>query len=338
MNTVVSNNIRKKIISIFKIFATSIILIFTLQGQASLADDFPKNKPIKILIGYTVGTAPDILARHIGQRLTEELKVAVAVENYPSAGGRIAADKLQQAEADGHTLSVSAYGPYALLPFFEKIENFNNFTPISMIGRYQSAVAVPANSKWKDAKQMVNDIKSSKVKSLVGVPGLGTVITLAAQQFQHENSLDVELVSYPKSTGSMIDLAADRLDLSFVTIPIAMPFVQKNTVKLIAVTGNSRSSASPETPTLLELGLTKTPINSWYGFFAPPKTPASVINKILEITKTLRNDKKLMTMLTNQGIEPVFAGPDEIINQWGKDDAMWRQIVVNTQPPKKTKE
>lgn len=322
----------------FKILITSITLIFSLQGGVSLAADFPKNKPIKILIGYTVGTAPDILARHIGQRLTDELKVAVAVENYPSAGGRIAADKLQQAEADGHTLSVSAYGPYALLPFFEKIENYNNFTPISMIGRYQSAIAVSTNNKWKDARQMMSDIKSSKVKSLVGVPGLGTVITLAAQQFQHENSLDVELVSYPKSTGSMIDLAADRLDLSFVTIPIAMPFIQKNTVRLIAVTGGSRSSASPETPTLFELGLTKNPINSWYGFFAPPKTPASIVNKIFEITKTLKNDQKLMTMLTNQGIEPVFGGPDEIITQWGKDDAMWRQIVANTQPPKKTKE
>src|SRR5690606_11466576 len=117
---------------------------------------------------------------------------SVAVENSPGAGGRLAADTLKRAPADGHTLSVTVFGPYALLPLVDpnSIENANDFTPISMLGRFDAVMAVASNSPWKTVKEMTQALKAEPGRYAVATPAVATVVNLAAERFRLAHELN----------------------------------------------------------------------------------------------------------------------------------------------------
>jgi len=308
----------------------SVLGVTSMLAAEAVAQPFPGKRPIRLVVGYSAGTAPDILARRIAEQMTEQLQVSVSVENSPGAGGRLAADVLKRAPADGHTLSVTVFGPYALLPFIEesnKIEQPNDFTPVSMLGRFDAVMAVAANSPWKSAKEMTAAMKASPGRYAVATPAVATVVNLAAERFRLTHGLDVEIAPYPKSALAMVDLTSGRLALAFSTVSIVRPFHDKGDAKVLAVTGPNRAAAFPDAPTLTELGLASSPTASWYGFFAPPGTPDAIVSRLNEVIAPLKNDATLRKTLELQGVEPVFSSPDVLAKAWEEDSTMWAELI-----------
>lgn len=311
------------------VFIKFLIFIFFLINSCgvAIADSFPENKPIKLLVGYAPGTAPDILARRVARQLSLKYNVAATIENLPGAGGRLAADKLLRAPGDGHTLSVTVFGPYALLPFTEEIKDPSNFTPITLLARFDAIFAVSAKSSWGNINQLTEEVKDGRRNITIATPAVGTVVNMAAHNFKIYHKIKAEIVPYPKSSVAMIDLTEGRVDLAVTTVSVAAPLVEKGSAKIIAVTGPSRSPAFPDAPTTFEAGLATRPFASWYALFAPPSTPVEVVQSIYQTLIDLKNDEVLNKTLEKQGIQPVYSSPGELASQWSEDNKMWLDLI-----------
>lgn len=312
--------------SFFIKFLIFIFFLINLYGVA-IAASFPENKPIKLLVGYAPGTAPDILARRVAQQLSSKYNIAATIENLPGAGGRIAADRLLRAPGDGHTLSVTVFGPYALLPFTEEIKDSNNFTPITLLARFDAIFAVSAKSNWNNINQLTEEVKNGRRNITIATPAVGTVVNMAAHDFRIYHQIKAEIVPYPKSSVAMIDLTEGRVDLAVTTVSVAAPLVEKGAAKIIAVTGPSRSPTFPDAPTTFEAGLANRPFASWYALFAPPSTPVEIVQSIYQTLIDLKNDQALNKTLERQGIQPVYSSPGELASQWSEDNRVWLDLI-----------
>jgi tripartite-type tricarboxylate transporter receptor subunit TctC len=274
-------------------YAVRSIVALLLTGISALAaaEGAYPNKPIRLVVPFPPGGGTDIIARVVGNKLTETVKWTVVVDNRPGAGGNIGMDLVAKSKPDGYTLGLGqtsnlAINPtlYTSLPY----QPLKDFTPIAAVADAPLALVVAANSPYKTLADVVAFAKTHPNKVTLGTPGNGTVAHLTGELFQKAAGVQLQHVPYKGSSQAITDLLGGSIDLFMSSVPTAQSQIKAGTMRALAVTSAKRAADLPAVPTINESGYKGFDARTWFGIVAPAGTPAPVIAKLnAEINKVL---------------------------------------------------
>src|SRR5262245_2623519 len=306
------------------------MLLVLLTAQAGSAQSGYPNRPVKILVGFTPGTAPDLAARILADRFSEAWGTPVVVENMPGAGSNIATERVARAAADGYTLlmggnSALVINPslYETLPF----DPLKDFAPISQVFIAANVLAVSTELPVKTVAELVALAKANPGKLSYAHAGVGTSQHLGAELFKYRAHLDIGSVPYRGSTAIMPDLLAGRVTMSFANIVNVLPLAREGKLRALAITSIKRSPLAPELPTMAESGFPGFEAVPWFGLVAPVGTPKDVLEKLhTETVKTLAMPE-VRKKFDELGLEPVGNTPAEFAAIIRKETPEWAAVI-----------
>jgi tripartite-type tricarboxylate transporter receptor subunit TctC len=293
------------------------------------AQNYP-NKPVRIVVGYGPGGTGDITVRLVAQKLSETFGQSFVIENKPSAGGIVASQAVQFAQADGYTLNFIAAGNFAMTPSLFKSLPFDpakDFEMVSLLGTFGFALAVNASSPYKDLKDFLDDAKSKPGRLFIGTISPGSAQHLSAELFKSMAHLDVTLVTYKTSADVLHALKAGDVSAIFETLAPLMPQVKSNGVRLLGITDESRFVELPDVPTMAQAGLPRYAVVGWNGLAAPKKTPREIILKLNQAINEAVNSPELKQKFADLGVTAKGNTPEQMQSLLVNDIQWWREII-----------
>jgi tripartite-type tricarboxylate transporter receptor subunit TctC len=306
----------------------ALLVLFAAQ-PASAQSNYP-NRPVKILVGFTPGTAPDLAGRILADRFAEVWGTPFVVENVPGAGSNVATERVAKAAADGYTLLMGGNSALVINPsLFETLpfDPLKDFAPISQIFIAANLLAVPTEVPVKTVAELVALAKANPGKLSYAHAGVGTSQHLAAELFKYRAHLDIAAVPYRGSTALMPDLLAGRVSMSFANIVNVLPLVHEGKLRALAITSIKRSALAPDLPTMAESGFPGFEAVPWFGLVAPAGTPKDVLEKLhTETVKTLALPE-VRKKFDELGLEPVGNTPAEFAAIIRKETPEWAAVI-----------
>jgi tripartite-type tricarboxylate transporter receptor subunit TctC len=301
-----------------------------LAVQTASAQSAYPNRPVKILVGFTPGTAPDLAARILADRFAEVWGAPFVVENIPGAGSNIATERVAKAAADGYTLlmggnSALVINPslYDALPF----DPLRDFAPISQVFIAANVLAVPPEVPARTVSELVALARANPGKLSYGHAGVGTSQHLGAELFKYIAHVDIAAVPYRGTTAFMPDLVANRITMSFANIVNVLPLARDGKLRTLAITSIKRSALAPDLPTMAESGFPGFEAVPWFGLLAPAGTPADVVNKLHGETVKALAMPELRRKFDELGLEPVGNTPAEFAALIRKETPEWATVI-----------
>ncbi len=304
-------------------------LALTFSATAAAQAVYP-DKPIKILVGFTPGVAPDIVARVLGEKFTEAWGKPAVVENITGAGGNIATERAAKAAPDGYTLLMGGnaslvFNPslYQKLPF----DPVKDFVPITQIFIAANVFAVPADSPARSIADFVALARAQPGKLSYGHAGVGTSQHLAGELFKHMARLDLQPVAYRGSTAIMPDLLAGRLSLCFCNVVNVMPLAREGKLRVFAVTSLKRSGVASDLPTMAESGYPGFEAVPWFGLMAPAGTPLAIVEKLYRETMRVLALPEVRRRFDELGLDMVGNSPTEFAALIRAEIPQWAKVI-----------
>ena len=296
---------------------------------ASAQSSYP-NRPVKILVGFTPGTAPDLAARMLADRFSEVWGTPFVVEDIPGAGSNIATDRVAKAAADGYTLLMGGNPSLVINPSLYETLPFDplkDFAPISQVFVAANVLAVPPELPVKTVAELVALAKAQPGKLSYAHAGVGTSQHLAAELFKYRAHLDIAPVPYRGSTALLPDLLAGRITMSFANIVNVLPLAREGKLRALAITSIKRSALAPDLPTMAESGFPGFEAVPWFGLLAPSGTPGDILEKLhRETVKTLAIPE-VRKKFDELGLEPIGNTPDEFAAIIKKETPEWAKVI-----------
>jgi tripartite-type tricarboxylate transporter receptor subunit TctC len=309
--------------------AFAALLVLLAAEMASAQSSYP-NRPVKILVGFTPGTAPDLAARILADRFSEVWGMAFVVENIPGAGSNIATDRVAKAPADGYTLLMGGNSSlvinpslYETLPF----EPLKDFAPISQVFIAANVLAVPPELQVKTVAELVTLARAAPGKLSYGHAGVGTSQHLGAELFKYRAHLDIAAVAYRGTTALMPDLLANRISMSFANIVNVLPLSREGKLRALAITSIKRSGLAPDLPTMAESGFPGFEAVPWFGLLAPAGTPQEVLDKLHTETIKALAMPQVRKKFDELGLEPVGNTPAEFTEVIRQETPEWAKLI-----------
>jgi len=294
------------------------------SGQAA----YP-TRPIKIVVPYTPGTGIDILARLVGQKLGERLNVAVVIENRPGASGNIGTETVSKAAPDGYTLLATASTLVTNVAVLKSVpyDPLKGFTPIApaAIGNLALVVnpAVPARS----VSELVALAKANPGALNYASPGSGTPHHLAAELFKVHFGVNLTHVPYKGSAGAVTDLLGGQVQVMFLPVHVALPYVQSGKLRMLASGGSHRSPVTPDVPSLADEGVTDIDVDIWYAFLGPPALAREQVTLLDKEIVAILRDPEVRDTLQKQGLTPLPGTPEDLTRMIARDLERWTAVV-----------
>jgi tripartite-type tricarboxylate transporter receptor subunit TctC len=291
------------------------------------AQTFP-TRPVRIVVGFAAGGAPDILARLLGQWLSERLGQPFVVENRTGAGGNIATEAVVQAPADGHTLLLTSVGNAVNVTLYDKL-NYNflrDIAPVAGISREPLAMEVHPSFPAKTVSEFIAYAKANPGKINYGSAGVGSSLHMAGELFKLMAGVDIVHVPYRGSPPALTDLLGGQLQLMFSPLPPSLEYVKTGRLRALAVTTLVRSQALPDVPVIAD-AVPGYEASAWYGIGAPAGTPAEIIQKLnAEINAGLADDK-LKARLIELGSVPFILSPSDFGKHLAAETEKWGNVI-----------
>ena len=295
-----------------RLIMVSVLLAALGTPAIAQADGFP-NKPIRIIVPYVAGGTTDLLARAVGQRLSERFGQTVVVENRPGANGMIGTDVVAKAPPDGYTLGIASPGSHAANAALYKnitYDTVKDFTPISLAVSAPMILIAHPSLGVKNVKALIEKAKREPDGISYASGGSGSSQHLAMEQFAYMAGIKMVHVPYKGSSNSYTDLLGGRVTLEFDVLPTAMPHVNSGRLVPLAVASASRLPQLPDVHTVAESGVPGYEATSWYGFVGPANLPKDVLAKLnTEIVAALQQPS-IQETLTKAGVLIVGSTPE----------------------------
>jgi tripartite-type tricarboxylate transporter receptor subunit TctC len=309
--------------SLFALLAGS--LAFSL-GTPAAAQGYP-NKPVRLVVTFPSGGAPDILARLFSEKA--QLGQPVVVDNKPGAGGNIGADFVAKSAGDGYTLVLGTVGTHSINgSLYEKMpyDMVKNFSPVSLIASAPNLLVVHNDVPVKTVPEFVAYLKANPNKLSFGSPGIGTSVHVSGELFKSMTGTKMTHVPYKGRQYAIPDLVGGSIQLMFDNMPSALPMAREGKIRAIAVTTAKRSSAAPEIPTIAE-SIPGFEATTWFALFAPAGTPKPVIDRLnAEVLRVFRLPE-VAERLKTLGLEPVLSSPEELAAYQASEITKWTKVV-----------
>jgi tripartite-type tricarboxylate transporter receptor subunit TctC len=293
---------------IVALFAT----VSTSAAQSDSAGNYP-TRPVRWVVPFTPGASNDIIARLVGQKLTEAWGQQFIVDNRPGAGGAVGAETVAKAVPDGYTLLLANPGPSVNTPLMLKKSQYRveDFTNIVFIG--YAPLLILANPKFppNNPKELLAYAKANPGKVSWGSSGNGSSLHIGLALFQAATNVDVVHVPYKGSGPALIDTVSGQIQVMHTTTVSAESQIKSNRVKVIGIASAKRSPLLPDVPTLAESGIKDAEAIVWFGMSGPPKLPRSIVEKLNnQVNKTLMLPD-VKQRLDQLGLEVAGGKPEE---------------------------
>lgn len=270
-------------------------------------------KPVRMIVPFVPGGNTDIIGRVFAPKMTEVLGQQIVVENRGGAGGTIGTEVVARAAPDGYIILMVSAGHTINPAMIKKLpyDSVKDFAPISMIADVPTALVVHPSLPANNVREFIAIARARPGEINYSTAGRGTVGHLAAELLSSMAKIKMVHVPYKGTGQAMVDLVAGHVQMQFPSMPAAIQHVRTGRLRMIAQTGQQRSAAAPDVPTMAESGLPGFVVSSGFGMFAPAGTPRAIIDRIhFALVKAL-NDPAVKENLAKQGAEVVASTPEE---------------------------
>lgn len=289
------------------------------------------DRPVKIIVPYIAGSAPDVAARQAADKLTAGLGQQFIVDNKPGASGNIGGEAAARATPDGYTLLLMT-GNHVINPFLYAKPGYGlkDFAPITIITRLPSLMVVPPSSPAKTVAEFIALAKSKPGQLNYGSGGIVSLANLSAQAFRLATGIDYVHVPYKGAPDIVRGLLGEQINVAFPTMPTVVRLAQQGSLRPLAVTSAKRSAAMPDVPTLLEAmpaGLDGFVQDSWLALAAPAGTPPAIIERVYATLKKAAEAPEFRTALSSDGSEVVFNTPAEFAAMLPGESEKYQQLI-----------
>lgn len=312
-------------------FLGAVLAAFALAGAGGTAeaDTAYPAKPIRFIVPYAAGGAVSVLARLVGQKLSETWGQPVVVDNRPGGGTTIAADALVKSPPDGYTILAvaSTHVTLALLYPNIKFDPLKDFAPVATLASGEQVLLVHPSSGAGNLRELIARAKSKPGALNYASSGNGSPTNLAGELFKMMAGIDVQHIPYKGAAPAITDLMGGQVHMSFQNLAVALPHVKSGKVAAMAISGDGRSPALPEVPTFAEAGLPGFDAKFWFGVLAPAGTPKDIVAKLSsQITRNL-DTPEIQQNLTVQGLDPFINTPEQMAALMKADFARYAKVI-----------
>lgn len=308
-------------------------------GAASLAwgaaHAFP-TKPVRIVVPFGAGGIADLTARTVAQKLSENLRQSVVVENKPGAGGIVAGEAVAKAEPDGHVLLLMSNGTAVSAGLFQSLpfDAQKDFAPVVTLGTFDIAVITASESRFKSMKELLAFAKANPGKLNVATINVGSTQHLSAELLKTSAGVDFQVIPFNGSPAVLTALRGGQVDAAVEILGPVMPQVTAKAVRPLAVMGARRTAALPDVSTMAESGVPGFDVSSWNALAAPAKTPPAVVEMLnREVNKVLA-DAGVRTQLAELNLSPRGGTPEQLRELLASETRRWAEVIVRAKVPR----
>ena len=304
------------------------LLAAALTAAAPVAGAFP-TKTITVVVPTAAGGGNDAMARTIAQKLGPLLGQTIVVDNRAGANGSIASEYVARATPDGHTLMLGYIATHAMNPALQKLryDPVTDFEPIGLVGYSPTLMVASGVAPIKDVKDLIAQLKAKPDKYAYASAGNGTAPHFAAELFKLSAGVEMLGVPYKGAAPAVSDTIGGQTAVMFPSLFTGVPHVKNGKLKALAIAGPRRSPLLPDVPTLKEAGVDGVDVQQWYAFFAPPKTPRAVIDKLNQALNQVLNDKDVIKRIEDQGADVETSTPEQLGTLVKSELLKWRAVV-----------
>lgn len=298
---------------------------------ALAAAAFPRpGKPVRILVGFAAGGPTDTQARALAQEMAKVLGVPVIVENKPGASGGIAAVEVARSEPDGHTLMYISDGVVTQNPHTLRSVTYDpikDFTPVAQLTAGGVVLVLHPSVPATNLEEFIAYGKSHPGQLAYASFGVGTISHIYGEVLRKRTGIDLVHVPYKGSSDALKDLLAGRVQMMFDSPSTAMQYARDGRLRILGSAGDKRRGLMPDTPTLLELGLSGFEIRGWNGLFAPARLAPEVLQPLYAAVAQASRTPAFRQLLTQLAFDPVDQPPAEFSKVVLRDYRRWGEYV-----------
>jgi tripartite-type tricarboxylate transporter receptor subunit TctC len=311
----------------------SLVAISAAVGGAARAQEVYPSKPIRLVLPQPAGGAVDLIARSLGDRISESTRQPVIVENQPGANGGLAAGQVMRSTPDGYTLFMAVDTNLVVNPSLYPnlaYDPFRDFIPISVIAKVHLVLVASTKVGANSVEELIAFAKANPGKLNYASIGLGTQAHLGMELFKMMTKTDITQVSYRGTAPAITDIAAGVVDVMFTGPPSAMALAAGGKGKMLAIAAPRRSGLMPQVPTVQEAGVPGYELSGWFGLLAPARTPQAVVDRLASEVEKAVADPKLKDRLTEQGLEVAGSSSEEMLALMKSDTKKWADVITAT--------
>ena len=312
-----------------EVAAALMVVLCTQPFFVAAQDKFP-SKPIRVIVPFPPGGINDTVARPILTKMGEIMQTSFVVENRPGASGTIGTSAAARSDADGYTLLLGAASTMAVVPHLMKALPYSptgDFAAVGGLASVPSVLITAKSEKFSDLSAIKTEGAAGKKQLTFGSAGAGTSHHMQMVLLNMKTGWSMMHVPYKGSGPAMGDLLGGQIDFLLDPLPTALPQVQAGKVKPIGISSAQRSSLLPNVPTFQELGVKDFEVNTWFGLFAPVKTPKPVIDQIYKALDAAMNDPAIAKTMQSRGMEPLKKSPDEMNKYVVRENVLWKDVI-----------
>jgi tripartite-type tricarboxylate transporter receptor subunit TctC len=311
-----------------KRLTSCLFAMLALLAQAAVAQTYP-SKPVRFVVGFAPGGPNDILARIVGQKLSEGLGMQVLVDNRPGADSMIGTQMAARATPDGYTIAMISASATIHPSVYNNVpyDVVKDFSHVSILASSAFVVVTNPNLPVHSIKELIALAKAKPGQLNFASSGAGGTLHLAGELFKSMAHVDMNHVPYKGGAPAINDVVAGQVDLMFSPMAIAMPHVKSGRLRALAVTSTTRWPAARDLPTVAESGLKGYEATGWYGIVAPAKTPHAVVMRLnQEIVKVLALPD-VRQQLASFDLEPVGSSPEQMASHVKEELVKWARVA-----------
>jgi tripartite-type tricarboxylate transporter receptor subunit TctC len=309
-------------------------LSLLLAPLAAQAQDFP-TKQIRLIVPFPPGGPNDIIARVVGQRMSEILKQPLMIDNRGGQGGVLGTDVIAKAVPDGYTIGIVSASSLVISPTMDKVA-YNvskDFAPVTLVTTVPEMLVVATNVPAKNMAELVALAKAQPGKLNFASAGIGGLPHLAGELFKLTAKIDIVHVPYRGAAPAINDLLGQQVQMTFLDLPVILPQIKAGMLRPIALGAPERAPTAPDVPTTAEVGMPDLLIENWYGMIAPAGTPEKIVATLNRVTNEAMNDPGVKAKLAEQGLTVAGNTPAQFRDFIDGETKKWARVIKDAGVP-----
>ena len=308
--------------------ALAAALSVLLWPALAAAQDFP-NKPIRLIVPFPAGGPNDIIARVVGQRMSELTKQPVLIDNRGGQAGVLGTDAVAKANPDGYTIGIVSASALVISPTMEKVpyDVGRDFAPVTLAVTVPEMLVVASNFPANNMAELIALAKAQPGKFNFASAGVGGLPHLAGELLKLTAKIDIVHVPYRGAAPAINDLLGQQVQMAFLDLPVLLPHIKAGTLRPIALGAPQRAPTAPDVPTTAEVGMPDILIENWYGMVAPAKTPDNIIAALNRIANEAMADPSVKEKLADQGLTVAGDTPEHFRGYIEAETKKWARVI-----------
>jgi tripartite-type tricarboxylate transporter receptor subunit TctC len=313
-----------------KILSRSIALCLCCSAftSAAIAQSYPA-RPIRLVVSFAAGGGVDLVARLVGQKLSEAWNQQVVIDNRPGAGGNVSAELVAKTPADGYTIYLSSASVVVNASLYKSLpyDPLKDFAPVTLLVNAHNVLVAHPSLPAKNIRELIALAKQKPGQINYASTGSGSSGHLAMELFRSMAGIELVHVPYKVIGQTTADLLSGQVSLWFPTMPGVMQHIKGGRMTALGVSGSRRAPALPNVPTIAEAGVPGYDASTWYPLLAPAGTPVAIVDKLNGQLLAILAIADVREKLQAQGIEPVGSSPAQLAAHLKSELVKWEKVV-----------